>query len=84
LQACALLHGTPDQRKEASSRGDLRIGVLGSDFAAFLDDLGIASLNLGYGGEDEKGIYHSIYDDFSRRAFDRARAICSRRCLAAL
>ena len=26
--------------------------------------LGIASLNLGYGGEDGGGIYHSIYDDF--------------------
>jgi N-acetylated-alpha-linked acidic dipeptidase len=66
LQAFELLHGTPDQRKEASSRGDLRIGALGSgsDFAAFLDHLGIASLNLGYGGEDEEGIYHSIYDDF--------------------
>jgi hypothetical protein len=36
------------------------------------------------GAKDEKGIYHSIYDDFSRRAFDRARAICSRRSLAAI
>ena len=26
--------------------------------------LGIATLDLGYGGEDEQGIYHSIYDDF--------------------
>jgi len=26
--------------------------------------LGIASLSLGYGGEDDGGIYHSIYDDF--------------------
>ena len=26
--------------------------------------LGIASLNLGYGGEDDGGVYHSIYDDF--------------------
>jgi N-acetylated-alpha-linked acidic dipeptidase len=26
--------------------------------------LGIASLNLGFGGEDREGIYHSIYDDF--------------------
>jgi N-acetylated-alpha-linked acidic dipeptidase len=30
----------------------------------FLDNLGVASLNLGYGGEDGGGIYHSIYDDF--------------------
>ncbi|HKO14670.1 MAG TPA: transferrin receptor-like dimerization domain-containing protein [Gemmatimonadaceae bacterium] len=46
--------------------GDLRIGALGSgsDYTPFLQHLGIASLNLGYGGEDEGGIYHSVYDDF--------------------
>src|SRR5246127_601035 len=55
-----------DDRKELRQRTDLRIGALGSgtDFTAFLDHIGIASLNLGYGGEDEQGIYHSIYDDF--------------------
>jgi N-acetylated-alpha-linked acidic dipeptidase len=55
-----------DDRKEARQRADLRIEALGSgtDFTGFLDHLGIASLNLGYGGEDEQGIYHSIYDDF--------------------
>jgi N-acetylated-alpha-linked acidic dipeptidase len=36
----------------------------GSDFTVFLDHLGIASVDMGYGGEDEGGIYHSIYDDF--------------------
>ncbi|HLJ91111.1 MAG TPA: M28 family metallopeptidase [Candidatus Angelobacter sp.] len=53
-------------RRELRSRGDLRIGALGSgsDYTAFLDHLGIASLNIGYGGEDQGGIYHSIYDDF--------------------
>ena len=31
----------------------------------FLDHLGIASLDLSYGGEDSSsGVYHSIYDDF--------------------
>jgi N-acetylated-alpha-linked acidic dipeptidase len=57
---------TEDQRKEIRQRADSRIDALGSgtDFTAFLDHLGIASLNLGYGGEDEQGIYHSIYDDF--------------------
>ena len=30
----------------------------------FIDHLGIATIDLGYGGEDEQGIYHSIYDDF--------------------
>jgi N-acetylated-alpha-linked acidic dipeptidase len=53
-------------RAELHSRPDLRIGALGSgsDYTAFLDHLGIASVNLGFGGEDQGGIYHSIYDDF--------------------
>jgi N-acetylated-alpha-linked acidic dipeptidase len=55
-----------DDRKELRQRTDLRIEALGSgtDFTAYLDHLGIACLNLGFGGEDEQGIYHSIYDDF--------------------
>jgi len=36
----------------------------GSDYTAFLDHLGIASVDLGFGGEDASGIYHSVYDDF--------------------
>jgi len=37
----------------------------GSDYTAFIDHLGIASLNLGYGGEGETdGVYHSLYDSF--------------------
>jgi len=57
---------SPDERQEARERLDLRIGALGSgsDYGVFVDHLGIASLNLGYGGEDGGGIYHSIYDDF--------------------
>ena len=55
-----------DDRKELRQRADLRINALGSgtDFTGFLDHLGIATLDLGYSGEDEQGIYHSIYDDF--------------------
>jgi N-acetylated-alpha-linked acidic dipeptidase len=57
---------TPEERQEARERPDLRIGALGSgsDYGAFVDHLGIASLNLGYGGEDGGGVYHSVYDDF--------------------
>ena len=57
---------SPEERQEVRSRADLRISALGSgtDFTAYLDHLGIATLDLGYGGEDEQGIYHSIYDDF--------------------
>ena len=55
-----------DDRSEARSRKNLRIRALGdgSDYASFLDFLGVASLSFGYGGEDDGGIYHSIYDDF--------------------
>lgn len=55
-----------ETREELRKRHDLRIGALGSgsDYTPFLQHLGIASLNLGYGGEDGGGIYHSIYDDF--------------------
>ena len=57
---------TPEERQEARDRPDLRIGALGSgsDYGVFVDHLGIASLNVGYGGEDGGGIYHSVYDDF--------------------
>lgn len=66
LQASRIMDGSADTRREARDREDLRIGALGSgsDYSSFLDHLGIASLNLGYGGEDDGGIYHSIYDDF--------------------
>jgi N-acetylated-alpha-linked acidic dipeptidase len=57
---------SPDVRKEIRQRADVRMDPLGSgsDYTAFIDHLGVASLNLGYGDEDEGGIYHSIYDDF--------------------
>lgn len=67
-QRLALLsrsHG--EELREARSRADLRIGALGSgsDYTVFLDHLGVASVNLGFGGEDMGGgQYHSIYDDF--------------------
>ena len=51
-------------REEAATQENLPIEAIGSgsDFAAFLDHFGIASLNLGYGGEDRGGTYHSAYD----------------------
>jgi len=55
------------ERSEIRSRADLRIPALGSgsDYTVFIDHLGVASVNLGYGGEDEGGgQYHSVYDDF--------------------
>ena len=57
---------SPEDRRELRTRADLRIGALGSgsDYTAFLDHLGVASVNMSFGGEDGEGIYHSIYDDF--------------------
>jgi N-acetylated-alpha-linked acidic dipeptidase len=65
-QASRLVQGRVEERKDARTRPDLRMGALGSgsDYTAFLDHLGVASLNIAYGGEDDGGIYHSIYDDF--------------------
>jgi N-acetylated-alpha-linked acidic dipeptidase len=36
----------------------------GSDYSPFLQHLGIPSFNLGFGGEDPGGEYHSIYDSY--------------------
>ncbi len=44
----------------------LKLGALGagSDWGGFLQHLGIASLNMGFGGESEGDQYHSIYDSY--------------------
>jgi N-acetylated-alpha-linked acidic dipeptidase len=45
---------------------DLKIDALGSgsDFSGFLQHLGIAALDFGFGGEGEGTQYHSAYDSF--------------------
>ena len=44
---------------------NIKIGALGagSDCSGFLQHLGIASMNIGFGGEGN-GEYHSIYDSY--------------------
>ncbi|PYS48052.1 MAG: folate hydrolase [Acidobacteria bacterium] len=66
-RAVRIVRGSADDRREVRERADLRISALGSgsDYTSFLDHLGIASLNLGYGGEGRGGSYHSIYDSFT-------------------
>ena len=62
-----IAHATPQEQAEIRARADLRIPALGSgsDYTVFIDHLGVASVNLGYGGESmADGQYHSIYDDF--------------------
>jgi N-acetylated-alpha-linked acidic dipeptidase len=74
-RAKMLLAGDPDDAppkakmfaRIAAGGGDLPIEALGSgsDYSSFLQHLGIASLDLGFSGEDEQGgVYHSRYDSF--------------------
>ncbi|WP_428328045.1 transferrin receptor-like dimerization domain-containing protein [Mucilaginibacter sp.] len=53
-------------KKEILERKGSRLEALGSgsDFSSFLQHLGIPTLNVGYGGEDGGGEYHSIYDSY--------------------
>ena len=55
-----------EQRKEFRDRELIRLDALGSgsDYTPFLQHTGIASMNIGYGGESGSGSYHSIYDSF--------------------
>jgi N-acetylated-alpha-linked acidic dipeptidase len=66
LRAARLVRGTPEEKKDTRARADLRIAALGSgsDYTPFLQFLGIATLDLRYGGEDGGGSYHSAYDSF--------------------
>ena len=65
-RAQKLVNASLADRKEIRARADVRIQALGSgsDYTPFLQHLGIASLNVGYGGEEGGGCYHSIYDSF--------------------
>ena len=41
----------------------------GSDYSSFLQHLGLAALNIGYGGEGEvAGVYHSAYDTYEHHS----------------
>jgi N-acetylated-alpha-linked acidic dipeptidase len=66
LRSRTIVSGNPVAKSEARSRSDLRINALGSgsDYTPFIQHLGIASLDLGYGGEDSGGDYHSIFDSY--------------------
>ncbi|HEY5106208.1 MAG TPA: transferrin receptor-like dimerization domain-containing protein [Caulobacteraceae bacterium] len=58
---------TKDEAKSAAAGGDIAVGDLGSgsDYSAFVQHLGIASIDFGFGGEGQSGgVYHSAYDTF--------------------
>ena len=56
----------PTRANHANASGDLQLGALGSgsDYTPFLQHLGVNSVDLGFGGESEYGVYHSAYDTF--------------------
>jgi len=60
------INGDDKAKAEATERNDLRIYPMGSgsDYTPFLQHLGIASANLGFGGEASDGSYHTLYDTY--------------------
>ncbi|MBI1767449.1 MAG: M28 family peptidase [Bacteroidetes bacterium] len=57
---------TTKAKKDILAKKTLALGAMGSgsDYTPFIQHLGIASLNIGYGGESSGGEYHSIYDSY--------------------
>jgi N-acetylated-alpha-linked acidic dipeptidase len=53
----------PERERDAA----LRLEPLGSgsDFTPFLQHVTLSALNVGFGGESDGGIYHSIYDSIN-------------------
>lgn len=64
--AKAMLDADASGRAKMAGNKWIKLGALGagSDWSGFLQFLGIASLNVGYGGESDGGEYHSIYDSY--------------------
>ena len=56
-----------EAKKKIWNEKELKLDAMGSgsDYSSFIQHAGIPSLNLGFGGEDEGGEYHSIYDSYS-------------------
>lgn len=53
--------------KKAADGADFELDALGSgsDFTPFIQHLGLTTLDVAYGGEDDQGgVYHSAYDSF--------------------
>ena len=66
-RAVMIVEGPPEEKQAAREKHDFAIGALGtgSDYTPFLQHLGIATLNIGFGGESASdGSYHSIYDSY--------------------
>lgn len=61
-----VLAATPEAMKKVEATKVMTLSALGSgsDYSSFLQHLGVPSLNLGYGGEDDGGEYHTNFDTY--------------------
>jgi len=57
---------TTAAKKEILNSTSYPLGAMGSgsDYSSFIQHVGVPSLNIGFGGENEGGEYHSIYDSY--------------------
>ncbi len=57
---------TTEAKKKIIDEKNLKLDAMGSgsDYSAFIQHAGVPALNIGYGGEDNGGEYHSIYDSY--------------------
>lgn len=64
--ANAMVNADKAGRVKLAGNKNIKLEALGagSDWGGFLQYLGIASMNLGFGGEGSGGEYHSIYDSY--------------------
>jgi N-acetylated-alpha-linked acidic dipeptidase len=64
--AAAVVNADKAARTKLLGNKNMKLDALGagSDWGGFLQHLGIASINIGFGGENEGGQYHSIYDSY--------------------
>lgn len=66
VRARNLLSNNPVARKRAELSDHYYLSALGSgsDYSGFFQHLGIAAINVGYGGEFGGGSYHTNYDSY--------------------
>ncbi len=66
-QVSALARREAAATVEAGKKQEFALEALGSgsDFTPFLQHVGIATLNFGFGGEEQYGVYHSNYDTYA-------------------
>ena len=64
--ANAIVSADKTARVKLLGNKNIKLNALGagSDWSGFLQFLGIASMDLGFGGEGSGGEYHSIYDSY--------------------